>query len=215
MNKVLEIKNLYASYDGSEDEYILRDINLTLIQGEKIAIIGRSGSGKSTLLNSIIGSKRVERGSIQFNNKNVSSDDYSEIRASTLGVIYQDHYLMNDFTVNENVEIAQIVSNYTSSKERSELLNLVALPNKGNSMPLNLSGGEKQRVSIARALVNNPSVIIADEPTGNLDGELANEIVKIFKSLSASVIMVTHDKNLANKMDKIYELKNRTLNQIK
>jgi lipoprotein-releasing system ATP-binding protein len=215
MNKVLEIKNLYASYDGSEDEYILRDINLTLIQGEKIAIIGRSGSGKSTLLNSIIGSKRVERGSIQFNNKNVSSDDYSEIRASTLGVIYQDHYLMNDFTVNENIEIAQIVSNYTSSKERSELLNLVALPNKGNSMPLNLSGGEKQRVSIARALVNNPSVIIADEPTGNLDGELANEIVKIFKSLSASVIMVTHDKNLANKMDKIYELKNRTLNQIK
>lgn len=217
---ILEIKELKKTYCGRE---ILNIENFKLQKGKKIAIIGESGSGKSTFLNAIIKSIEVDSGSISVCNTEITTAndvEMSALRAKDIGVIYQNANLLSDFTIYQNIKIAKDISrNYNNNNDDKEYINQslskVGLESKANDYPNDLSGGEMQRVSIARAMITSPELIIADEPTGNLDDRNAESIVDLFLSLDSAVIMVTHNRELANRMQEVYELKNKKLIKVK
>lgn len=221
MNKessVLALHNISKSYiQASYKIEILKNINLEVSAGELIAIIGDSGSGKSTLLHVAGLLDRPSSGSINICNldcSKVNSDNYDHVRLNHVGFIYQDHRLLKDFTATENIAIPQIIAGKSlieATQNANDLLNKINLSNRAKNLPGELSGGEQQRIAIARALINKPNIILADEPTGNLDPYTADNIFDIFVELSrlqnTAIIMVTHNHTLANKMDKIYELR--------
>ena len=215
MTNVLIVKDLKKVYKSDVAEYTaVHNVNLSLNAGEKIAIIGKSGSGKSTFLNSIIGSVKITEGSVNILGKDIgtaSDKDISNIRASDIGVVYQFHHLLSDFSVLENIIIAQNMANYEDKEKAQNILKKVGLSGKENRFASELSGGEKQRAAIARALVNDPKIIIADEPTGNLDEDNAMSILDLLLKLDAAIIMVTHDMDMAKSMEQIYSIKNNTL----
>lgn len=203
----MKIDNLTLSF---KNKIVLRDINLEIKPGEFVFFIGYSGSGKTTLIRSLIGDFRPERGDIVLDNgwflyKNLTEKLLLDYRKS-IGTIFQDYKLMESKTVYENVAFAMEVCGYKDSqisKRVPAVLEQVGLLMKKDTRVMELSGGEKQRVSIARALVHNPSIIIGDEPTGNLDPVTASEIMEIFKDLNKdgkTVIIATHDKNIVNGM---------------
>lgn len=218
MSNILEVKNLTKKYKEADTEFIaLNNVNFSVGTNEKVAIIGKSGSGKSTLLNSIIGSISLDAGDILIDGKSIANtpeDEMSLLRRDRIGVIYQQHHLLPDFTAIENIHIAQSISNEQNNANAQKSLIEVGLGHRFNHMPSELSGGERQRVAIARAIFKKPSIVIADEPTGNLDEDTAGNIMELLLALPGALIMVTHDIDLANKMDTIYEIKGKTIQRI-
>ncbi|MEW6011735.1 MAG: lipoprotein-releasing system ATP-binding protein LolD [Methanobacterium sp.] len=211
MNKenIVEIHNLQKSFDNGKIT-ALNGINLEIKRGEFVSIIGPSGSGKSTLLNMIGALDKADTGSIVVSgNDLIQKKDLSEFRSREIGFIFQLHNLIPNLSVLENVEIPMYEKNMSSSQMRKralELLEYVGLSDKLKRKPTELSGGERQRVAIARALANEPSIILADEPTGSLDSKTGAMILNRLKDLhekeNVTLIMVTHDLDVASLADR-------------
>ena len=214
-NFSLKINNVSKTYEGL-DAPIFSNLNLEINQGTHIAVTGVSGSGKSTLLNLMAGLDRPAKGEVSLNG--ISFDysnqtELSKIRNIHYGFIYQFHHLLPDFTALENALLPLLVRRQKIENIRDEglkLLDKLGLKNRINHMPHELSGGERQRVAIARALIHRPSIILADEPTGNLDYKNANLVFEMFlevaKETKTAIVLVTHDVEIASKMDKIWHL---------
>ncbi len=190
---------------------ILNDVNLTLKEGEFIYIIGKTGSGKSSLLRTIYSDIPLKMGSIKFDNQNISQLNNVELPflRRKIGIIFQDFQLFQDRNAYENIKFVMTSTGWKNQKKIDEkinsLLEIVGLENKAENYPYELSGGEQQRLVIARAIVNNPKLIIADEPTGNLDPEVAEKILKILLKINnqgTSIIMTTHNYTLMDKYKK-------------
>jgi putative ABC transport system ATP-binding protein len=202
----------------------LNGINLKINKGEFVSIVGPSGSGKTTLLNVIGLLDRPTKGKIILENKDVSrlsDDELSSLRAEKIGFIFQTFNLIPNLTAKENVELASAFSNKVRDPEKKalELLKMVGLEDRVNHKPSQLSGGEQQRVAIARALMNDPIILLADEPTGNLDSKTSLEILEIFKSLNkkgVTILLATHNMALAEEANRILYMKDGRLeNEVK
>ena len=209
----VEIKDLYKSYEKGKIK-ALNGINLTIKEGEFVSIIGPSGSGKSTLLNMLGALDIPDSGVINVAGKDLKSDKkLNKFRAEQIGFIFQLHNLIPNINVRENIEIPMYTQKLSSSKMKERALKLledVGLYDKADILPNKLSGGERQRVAIARALANNPSIILADEPTGSLDSKTSNKILKLLinlhKDKKATLIIVTHDMDVAKLADRYIEV---------
>ena len=212
MNAV-EIKNLYKSYEGGKIK-ALNGINLTIADGEFVSIIGPSGSGKSTLLNMLGALDVPDSGTIEVAGRDLSSDKkLNEFRAQEIGFIFQLHNLIPNISVRENIEIPMYTQKMSSGEMKNRALKLlddVGLKDKADILPNKLSGGERQRVAIARALANNPSIILADEPTGSLDSKTSNKILKqlidLHEDKNVTLIIVTHDMDVAKLADRAIQV---------
>jgi putative ABC transport system ATP-binding protein len=213
--KVIDVEKTYQL--GENSVIALRGINIQLKKGEFVTFIGPSGSGKTTLLNLIGVLDKPTNGKIYINDIDITKikeKDLNELRRGTIGFIFQFYNLIPVLTAFENVELPMLIAG-TSSTERQarakQLLELVGLGKRMNHRPDELSGGEQQRVAIARALANRPSIILADEPTGDLDSKTGKEVVTILRGLSkheeATVIVVTHDPAIAALADKVFEMR--------
>lgn len=223
MNKVIfECQGLGKSYhDGTSTISVLKSIDFSILQGDRIAIVGPSGSGKSTLLHLLGGLDKPSSGKIELQGidwQNISEKKRCQVRNRQLGFIYQFHHLLPEFTATENVAMPLLLANRSVAEAREQallILDKVGLANRVSHKPSELSGGERQRVAIARALVHQPSCVLADEPTGNLDQATATKVFELMlglnEQLNTALVIVTHDQQLAAKMDKIYTIKDGTL----
>jgi len=209
---ILQVKELWKSFlSGQEKLDILRGVDLTLEEATTLVITGESGSGKSTLLNCIAGLEKVSSGTISCAGWEVASLSehwLSEYRKKSIGFIFQFHYLLNDFTALENVMLPAYMTGLSKreAQERARgLLSEVNLLPRASHYPAELSGGERQRVSVARSLINDPSLILADEPTGNLDEHNSSRVAELLFNLvekhGKTMLLVTHDLHLAAKAD--------------
>ena len=213
---IVAIENLCKVYQlGALELRVLRDLNFTIEQGEYVAIIGPSGSGKSTLLNVIGCLDRPTSGGYFLGGQNVAElkdDQLSLIRGARIGFVFQSFNLINQLNVIENIEIPMYYQGWSereSAKRARELAEMVGLGERFEHRPSELSGGQQQRVAIARALANDPLIILADEPTGNLDSESGAEILRILIGLreqGKTLIIVTHDKDIAANAGRVVEL---------
>ena len=211
---VLEMKNVCYKYKDGND-YVLKNINFCFKKGKIYAIKGKSGSGKTTLLSLISGLEKYKEGNILYNGGELKELDLDHYRNTNIGIVFQSFNLLPHLTAMENIILSMDISNIKvpNKKQRAlDLLKDVGLnEEQGNRRILKLSGGEQQRVAIARSLSYDPEIILADEPTGNLDKETEDEIMEIFKNLAKKknkcIIIVTHSNNVANKADIVYELK--------
>ena len=212
MNAV-EIKDLYKSYEDGKIK-ALNGVNLTIEDGEFVSIIGPSGSGKSTLLNMLGALDVPDSGVINVAGQDLnSSKKLNEFRAEKIGFIFQLHNLIPNISVRENVEIPMYTQGMSSSEMKNRALKLlddVGLGDKADILPSKLSGGERQRVAIARALANEPSIILADEPTGSLDSKTSSKILKqlidLHEDKNVTLIIVTHDMDVAKLADRVIEV---------
>lgn len=220
MNKIaLVLKDISKQYrQGKSTIEVLKGINLTVHQGEMIAIIGASGSGKSTLLHIAGLLDTPDSGEVIVSPNTPSRSNSKDIIIRDIGFVYQQHHLLKDFTALENVVMPKLIagSDYQlACREAAELLRELGLAEKQHNMPGELSGGQQQRVAIARAVINNPVIILADEPTGNLDYNSAREVFNLFLKMvtqkNTAMIMVTHNHQLAYQMHRVYELKQGVL----
>ena len=200
---ILSVKNLKKSYsDGKSKLEVLKDISFDLKKGSILTIKGPSGSGKSTLLSLLGTLDTQDSGDIAINNKNLKDyDDFSEVRNNHIGFIFQFHNLISELNVTENICVPAFISNKEIDHNFLDtLFEYFQLSNKENAFPLDLSGGEKQRVSVMRAIINKPSIVIADEPTGNLDEKNALKLIDLFKKLNKdfqlTFIIATHDNKV-------------------
>ena len=207
MSTLLKLKKINLKYQTGKDNIsVLKDINLTTKKKETISIVGESGSGKTSLIMLIGGLERPTSGKIYFLDKEItklSEDEVSKIRKKNIGIIFQSFYLIPNYTALENVTLILELNKFKNpEKEAKSLLDRFGLKHRFYNLPSQLSGGEQQRVAIARAIAMKPELILADEPTGNLDTENSNMISKILfryvKEEGSSLIMVTHDLKLAN-----------------
>ncbi len=215
---ILEVDNVHKKFNAgkSNEVYVLRGINLTMNKGEFYALMGPSGSGKSTLLNIAGGLIDCNDGKIKIKGSDLYSlndDDLTEVRSLEIGWIFQSFGLISNLTALENVMIPMDLAGVNESvaeQRATELLDKVGLTDRIDHFPDGLSGGQQQRVAIARALANNPVLILADEPTGNLDTQTGLEIIELFRELvdeGISILMVTHDVQLAHASQKVFILK--------
>ena len=213
---VLKVEEVNYRYkDAAKDDYVLRDINYTFEKGKVYAIKGKSGSGKTTLLSLISGLENKYEGKILYKNKELKKMDLDLYRNTNIGIVFQSYNLLPHLTAIENIILSMDISKVKvkdKKKKAVELMENVGLSsNLKDRRVLKLSGGEQQRVAIARSLSYNPEIILADEPTGNLDKETENEILDIFIRLAHEenkwVIIVTHSPNVCEKVDIVYELK--------
>ena len=221
---MLEIKDLYKSYKehNSKQIDVLSNVNLNIPGGAIVALKGISGSGKSTLLNLISGLDVVSSGHITFFNESITSmniNQLSRFRKLNIGMIFQFFNLINDLTVYENILLPLLLTKVNKKEAHTrvmELLDNIGLAHRKNLKTNLLSGGESQRVATARALIINPRLILADEPTGNLDKDNANLILDLLIDTSrknnSSLIIVTHNDNIINRFDKVYTLQDGTIN---
>ena len=205
---IVDIKKLTKTFlDGSRKLHVLKDINLQIDEGSIITIKGPSGSGKSTLL-SIIGTlDNADSGELLINGISIKENtNIDKLRNKSIGFVFQFHNLISELTLEENVSLPKMIAKEQWDKdELIELFEYFDLKDRMNSFPNDLSGGEKQRVAVMRAIINNPSIIIADEPTGNLDPLVAEKILKLLLDINksgTSVIMTTHNYNLIRKYKK-------------
>ena len=214
--EILKIENITKKYaNGDKELYALDDVSFTVNQGEFIAIVGPSGSGKSTLLHMIGGIDKPTKGKIYINGTDISSlkpDKMTIFRRRNIGIVYQFYNLIPTLNAEDNIILPVLLDGKKVDKEKlNEIIKLLKIEDRRKAMPSQLSGGEQQRVSIGRALMNNPSIILADEPTGNLDSMASKEIVEIFKyynkAYKQTLIIVTHDEKIALQADRIIKLK--------
>jgi putative ABC transport system ATP-binding protein len=214
---MIRLKNIEKVYRTDTVETLaINGINLDIARGEFLSIMGPSGCGKSTLLNIMGLLDEPSKGNIQIDSQDISSysdQKLAQFRNEKLGFIFQSYHLINDLQVLDNVELPLLYRN-SSAKERKMLataaLEKVGLSNRLKHFPTQLSGGQRQRVAIARAIVGNPQIILADEPTGNLDSAMGNEIMDILINLNqnegTTIVMVTHDENMAHKTHRLVRL---------
>ena len=216
-NKViLSIKNASYQYgDAEEGEYALRDVSFDFEKGKVYAIRGRSGTGKTTLLSLISGLERCTEGEIIFDGKNLKDINLDYYRSHDIGIVFQSYNLLPFMTASENIILSMDASGIKVADKKAKALELMKSVGLKESYAgrkvLKLSGGEQQRVAIARSLSYNPKMIVADEPTGNLDKQTEEEILEIFKDLAESqgkcVIIVTHSANVCGQVDEVFDLK--------
>ena len=213
---VLSLKNVSYRYrDAMADDYALQGISYEFEKGKTYTIKGRSGSGKTTLLSLISGLEKKYEGEILYKDKNLAKMNLDDYRSRDVGIVFQSYNLLPHLTALENIILSMDISKVKvpdKSKLALDLMGQVGLPEAmAKRRILKLSGGEQQRIAIARSLSYNPEIILADEPTGNLDHETENDIMKIFNDLAHKqnkcVIIVTHSQNVCNLTDKVYELK--------
>ena len=225
-NKIIELKNVNKIYKTKAEEiHILKNINLSFSKGNFVSIQGKSGSGKTTLLNILglldvptNGDMFIDEKKINYKNEKIKN----RIRNEKIGFVFQFHYLLNEFTALENVMMPALINKKFNKKEvrekAMELLELVGLSERVKHKPLELSGGEKQRVAIARSMINDPEIILADEPTGNLDTETSLVINNLFKKINEekkqSIIIVTHSLELANLAEYKYKIEKGEFNKV-
>jgi len=221
-NTIIVCDNLSKIYqEGRLATPVLQGVNLSVDKGELLAIVGTSGSGKSTLLHLLGALDAPTTGDIVFNGKNInhlSSKQQSKWRNQELGFVYQFHHLLSEFSALENVAMPLLIAGEPIKSARnkaSDLLDRVGLSERIQHRPSELSGGERQRVAIARALINRPSLVLADEPTGNLDAKSAESVYQLLKELNTefdtAFVVVTHDQQLANKLDRQLYMSNGIL----
>ena len=225
-SKIIELKNVNKIYKTKAEEiHILKNINLSFSKGNFVSIQGKSGSGKTTLLNILglldvptNGDMFIDEKKINYKNEKIKN----RIRNEKIGFVFQFHYLLNEFTALENVMMPALINKNLDKKEIKkralELLTLVGLSERIKHKPLELSGGEKQSVAIARSMINNPEIILADEPTGNLDTETSLVINNLFKKINEekkqSIIIVTHSLELANLAEYKYKIEKGEFNKV-
>lgn len=217
ITSVVELVDIEKTYKTGESEVaVLKGINLTIDEGEFIALMGPSGSGKSTLMNIVGCLDRPTKGRFMLLRDEVSKlsdDELAKVRRDELGFIFQTFNLIGRISVIKNVEVPMVLSEIPRERRRAralELLRSVGLEHRVDFSPQNISGGERQRVAIARALANNPKIIIADEPTGNLDLKSSNEVMNIMKELhdgGRTIIMVTHNPEITENCDRVIRLR--------
>ena len=215
MSILLKLNKVNLKYQTGKDNIrVLKDINLTTKKKETISIVGESGSGKTSLIMLIAGLEKFNSGELIFdgyNFKNLNEDELSDIRRKNIGIIFQSFFLLPNFTALENVNLTLEINNINNGLNKSkEILDKVGLKHRFNHYPSQLSGGEQQRVAIARSLVMKPKLILADEPTGNLDkinsSLISGILFDIVKDSGSSLILVTHDTKIANKAHKKIEI---------
>jgi len=216
MNDLLKLKNVNLKYQtGNDIIKVLKNINLETKKNESISIIGESGSGKTSLIMLAGGLEKATSGKIFFEEQEISKmseDEIARVRRKNIGIVFQTFYLIPNYTAVENVALTLELNNLKNPYDRAkELLDRFGLKNRFNNLPSQLSGGEQQRVAIARAIAMKPKLILADEPTGNLDSEnsqmIADILFKYIKEEKSSLIMVTHDSKLANKAKRKIKIK--------
>ncbi|NLY82778.1 MAG: ABC transporter ATP-binding protein [Clostridiales bacterium] len=217
MDNILELKGIDKIYGDKVKTQVLFNIDLNIEKSSFNSIIGESGSGKSTLMNIMGTLDKPSNGDVIINGTNttnLSRDEMAELRNETIGFIFQFHYLLPEFTVLENVLMPYRIKNGRVDKEAIDrakyLIDKVELSKVKNNLSTNISGGQQQRAAIARALINNPSIILADEPTGNLDSETTDKAYRLLREINdefkSTFIVITHDKKVAEKGDRIIEI---------
>ncbi len=217
MDKIIELKHIEKEYGTTVKTQVLFDVNLVINKSEFVAIIGQSGSGKSTALNIASTLDNTTRGEVIVNGINItefSNKELSKLRNKTLGFIFQFHHLLPELSVIDNVMMPAYIESkkfdQTNKAHALELLELVGMKKYYKNNAKELSGGQQQRVAIARALMNKPEIILADEPTGNLDSVTTNTIYDLFRKinreLKTTIVVITHDQRVAQKADRIIEV---------
>ena len=222
-SKLIQIRSLEKTFvsEGVPPLTILKDVSIDIAEGSKTVIVGESGSGKSTLLNIIAGLDSATAGTVRCGGYDVTAmaeEGMSEYRSAFLGLIFQFHYLLKDFTALENVLLPALMAGTPQREARSraqELLGAVGLSRRADHLPAELSGGERQRVAVARSLINNPSLILADEPTGNLDPANAAAIADLLFSMAdtyrKTLVLITHDRGIARRGSVCYTIRDRAV----
>lgn len=217
MGNIIRLENIQKVYGDKVKTQVLFDINLEFEKGGFNGIIGQSGSGKSTLLNIIGTLDKPTAGEVYINDVRtdiMNSDQLAELRNTTMGFIFQSHYLLPEFTAKENILMPHRIKNFRITKEvdewAEELLDLTGLGKVKNNLANDMSGGQQQRTAIARALINKPAIILADEPTGNLDSDTSEIIYTLLRDINkkydTTFIIITHDQRIAEKTDRIIEI---------
>ncbi len=214
--KLLEVKNIKKHYTNGENIVKALDyVSLEIESGEFVAIVGSSGSGKSTLLNMIGGLDKIDSGEVYINDKNIyklSRDELTIFRRRNIGFIFQSFNLISTLNVYENITLPlQLDGSKVDEEYLDKLLKYLGISEKLYALPSQLSGGQQQRVAIARALITKPSIVLADEPTGNLDTKMSLNVVELLsylnKEFNQTILMITHDLELANLVDRIVEIR--------
>jgi len=218
MDSILTLQNIDKVYGTKIKTQVIFDLNLSFHPGSFNSIIGQSGSGKSTLLNIMGTLDRPTKGKVLIEGQDTGSlkkNDLAKLRNEAIGFVFQFHYLLPEFTTLENILMPQWAKNKKLDpeikKRAEELIEIVGLEKVKNNLATDMSGGQQQRAAIARALMNRPRILLADEPTGNLDSETSNNIYRLLKDINkefqSTFIVITHDKKIAERTDRIIELK--------
>ncbi|HXH76579.1 MAG TPA: ABC transporter ATP-binding protein [Bacteriovoracaceae bacterium] len=217
---MMSIRNLRKSYGTGEGKVeVLKGINLEIKSGETLALVGKSGSGKSTLLSLMAGLDQADTGEIIINDKNLTTMKENEVtifRAANMGIVFQQFHLVSTLTALENVLLPlELLKRANAYKTATELLNAVGLYTRGDHLPSQLSGGESQRVAMARALAIRPAILFADEPSGNLDEETGDKVMDLLFTMVAetntTLVLVTHDTDLAHRCKRVIHLEHGSL----
>ena len=218
---MISAENIHKSYEGLE---VLKGVSLQIEKGEIVSIVGASGAGKSTLLHILGTLTDSDKGSVYINNENTSeleAQQLSTFRNNEIGFIFQAHQLLPEFSALENVCLPSWIKGVSKNKaleKAKKILNDLGLSDRLNHKPMELSGGEQQRVAVARALINNPSVVFADEPSGNLDTEAAKSLHELFFELrdryKQTFIIVTHNRELAEMSDRLLEMQDGQIKSV-
>ena len=223
MSNIIELNNISKTFDNKKRITVLKNLNFKFKKGKIYSLSGPSGSGKSTLLNLISLIDRPSSGNIKIDNQNINHNEIEindKIRSNNIGIVYQEKNLLPDFTAIENICIASLVANNNhkvAEQESLKIIQKVGLKDRTNHYPSELSGGELQRIAISRAIVNKPRIILADEPTGSLDHENANQIFNLLfklKNKDRVIIFATHNRFFANKADYKISLSNGKIKTI-
>lgn len=216
MKSLLELQDIYLNYKTENTLVeVIKGVNLKINSGENVAVVGKSGSGKTSLIMLIAGLEKATSGKIIFEDQDISAyseDELADLRKRKIGIVFQSFYLIPNYTALENVSLVLEINKIENAQKKSaELLEQFGLKDRLNHFPSQLSGGEQQRVAIARSIILSPKLILADEPSGNLDSEnsklIINLLFKYSKQNNSSLILVTHDQSIAKECDKIIEIK--------
>ena len=220
MNTLLQFSDVHLQYQNGQNlTEVIKGISFTIKQNERLAIVGKSGSGKTSLLMLMAGLEKPTSGSIQFHEEELTlytEDQLTDFRKENIGIVFQSFYLIPSYTALENVALSlEINFQKNALIQAKELLTDLGLKNRLHHFPSQLSGGEQQRVAIARAIINKPELILADEPTGNLDEEnsqvIADLLFNVSQKYKKSLCLVTHDLELAKKCDRLMKIDNGTI----
>ncbi|MFM8422851.1 MAG: ABC transporter ATP-binding protein [Candidatus Fonsibacter sp.] len=215
MKSLLELQDIYLNYKTENSLVeVIKGVNLKINSGENVAVVGKSGSGKTSLIMLIAGLEKATAGKIIFEDQDISAyseDELADLRKRKIGIVFQSFYLIPNYTALENVSLVLEINKIENAQKKSaELLEQFGLKDRLNHFPSQLSGGEQQRVAIARSIILSPKLILADEPSGNLDSEnsklIINLLFKYSKQNNSSLILVTHDQSIAKECDKIIEI---------